>query len=334
MSDIDKRLDNIEQTLKVISTQQAPMFANNPAPHEDEIDLRELFNVLWKGKWIIIVVTFLFAVAGVFYAKSLPNIYKSQALLMPTQQSNNGLSGKVGGLASLAGLNLGAKNSVDKTELALKILESHDFLSALIQKNDLLVLLMASVNWDKSNNIIITNKQSYDQATQQWLVQKPSIQKAVEVLQSKIEIDHDKSSGFISITVEHYSPVVAKNWVNLLIKNINSEMKIRDLDQAKKSIKYLTNQVELTALSNLQSILYNLIEDQFKTVMFAEVTDEYVFKIVDNAVVPEFKDSPKRSLICFLFVVLGGLISVIVILIKYFLTKKNEYMADSGAENE
>ena len=45
--------------------------------NDDEIDLRELWNVIWRGKWLIIAITTIFAVASVFYALSLPNIYKS-----------------------------------------------------------------------------------------------------------------------------------------------------------------------------------------------------------------------------------------------------------------
>ncbi|WP_445425024.1 Wzz/FepE/Etk N-terminal domain-containing protein [Alishewanella sp. HL-SH06] len=53
---------------------------------DDEIDLRELFSAIWQGKWIIAATTFVFAVLAVIYALSLPNIYKSEALLSPVSQ--------------------------------------------------------------------------------------------------------------------------------------------------------------------------------------------------------------------------------------------------------
>ncbi|MEP7970871.1 Wzz/FepE/Etk N-terminal domain-containing protein, partial [Vibrio parahaemolyticus] len=37
----------------------------NPQQGGDEIDLRELFKALWKGKWIIIATTFIFAIGSV-----------------------------------------------------------------------------------------------------------------------------------------------------------------------------------------------------------------------------------------------------------------------------
>ncbi|MEP7938329.1 Wzz/FepE/Etk N-terminal domain-containing protein, partial [Vibrio parahaemolyticus] len=58
----------------------------NPQQGGDEIDLRELFKALWKGKWIIIATTFIFAIGSVLYALSLPNIYKVHELDNPKEQ--------------------------------------------------------------------------------------------------------------------------------------------------------------------------------------------------------------------------------------------------------
>ena len=89
---------------------------------DDEIDLRELFAVIWQGKWLIIAITAVFAIGAVIFAIEQPNIYKSEALLAPTSEEQggglSGLASQFGGLASLAGVNLGSKGGTDKTELA------------------------------------------------------------------------------------------------------------------------------------------------------------------------------------------------------------------------
>ena len=61
--------------------------------YDDEIDLRELFAVLWAGKTKIIAITAVFAIASVIYALSVPNQYKATALLAPAQQDSGGISG-------------------------------------------------------------------------------------------------------------------------------------------------------------------------------------------------------------------------------------------------
>ena len=42
----------------------------HPNDLDDEIDLRELFNVLWEGKWIIVSLTFLYLLLCLSIASS------------------------------------------------------------------------------------------------------------------------------------------------------------------------------------------------------------------------------------------------------------------------
>ena len=54
---------------------------HSQTPVDDEIDLKELFMVLWSGKWLITAVTGIAAVTSVVIALMLPNIYTANALL-------------------------------------------------------------------------------------------------------------------------------------------------------------------------------------------------------------------------------------------------------------
>jgi uncharacterized protein involved in exopolysaccharide biosynthesis len=298
---------------------------NNP---DDEIDLGELWNAIWRGKWVIIAVTAIFAIASVFYALSLPNIYKSEALLAPAQSEQQGglgaLSGQFGGLASLAGINLGGGKS-DKTALAIEILKSREFFAKFVEKHNILPDLMAAKEWDLSTNSVTYDAEIYLPTNDEWLRQvkppkqaKPSMQEAKKVFDELLSISKTKETGMVNISVEHYSPHVAKQWVDWLTQDINLDMKSRDKQEAEKSITYLQTQIDKTTIFEHKTLLFQLIEEQTKTLMFAEVRDEYVFKTIDTALVPELKAKPKRALIVVLAVLLGGILSVIIVLIRYF----------------
>ena len=56
---------------------------HSQTPVDDEIDLKELFMVLWSGKWLITATTGLAAATSVAVALMLPNIYTANALLAP-----------------------------------------------------------------------------------------------------------------------------------------------------------------------------------------------------------------------------------------------------------
>jgi LPS O-antigen subunit length determinant protein (WzzB/FepE family) len=93
-------------------------------------------------------------------------------------------------------------------------------------------------------------------------------------------------------------------------------MKIRDKEEAERSIKYLQTQMLKTNIVEQKTLLYELIEEQSKTLMFTEVRDEYVFKTIDPALVPELKSGPKRALILVMVSLLGGMLSVLMVLIR------------------
>ncbi|MGR5094941.1 polysaccharide biosynthesis tyrosine autokinase [Vibrio maritimus] len=67
---------------------ESQKYSSNTA---DEIDLGRLFNILLESKWLIITITFLFAVIGVMYAILATPIYKADALIQ-VESKNSGVS--------------------------------------------------------------------------------------------------------------------------------------------------------------------------------------------------------------------------------------------------
>jgi uncharacterized protein involved in exopolysaccharide biosynthesis len=293
--------------------------------YDDETDLRELFRILWKGKWLIGSITFASAVIAVIVALLLPNIYRAEALLAPNDQEGAGglstLAAQYGGLASLAGFDLGTRSS-DKISLGLEILKSRKFVSEFIERHDILVPLMAAKKWDAETGQLIINPDIYDMVVQKWVRNVdppkkavPSSQEAYENFMEKISVSQDKQSGFVTVSVEHFSPQIAKQWVDWLISDLNSSIMRQDVAEAEQAIQYLNEQILNTSLAQLKNVFFSLIEEQTKTVMLAKVTDEYLLKTVDPAITPEKKYRPSRSLIVLLCTVLGGFISVLFVLV-------------------
>jgi len=317
-------------------TQQAPLTPHNYEPQrhpdyqDDEIDLRELFGIIWQGKWWIIAITFVFAVGSVIYSLSLPNIYKSEATLAPT--SGGGLSqmaGQLGGLASLAGVNLGG-NSTDKTTIALEILKSRAFIKSFVEKYDILPELMAVEEWNRGTGIVFNNE-VYNPDTNEWLREveppqqpKPSSWEYVRVFREEsLQISKDEETGLVTVAVNHQSPKVAEQWVEWLVKDINNYMRERDIREARRSLEYLNKELQSTSLSDMQQVFYQLIEKQTQTIMLANVRPEYIFQTLDPAVVPEQKAKPSRALICIIGTFLGGFLSVGFVLVRNIFRKED-----------
>ena len=300
--------------------------------YDDEIDLRELFAVLWACRVKIIAITAVFAVASVIYALSVPNQYKATILLSPSQSTNSGISGalgQLGGLASLAGVSIGGGES-NESQLAQEIMKSWGFVEGFIAENDLAVEVYAAEGWDKGSNKLQIDQDFYDPETKSWLVEDdfgqqgpPSSWELYESFSERLTVSVDKKSGLISVSIEYYSPQIAKQWLDLYISSINKHMQERQMVKVTRNIEYLEAQIEKTAITEMQEVFYTIIEEQIKTKMLAEASPNYAFEAVSPSMVPAEKSQPKRALICILGILLGGMLSVLLVLVMHYARKSD-----------
>ncbi|MBW3697576.1 LPS O-antigen length regulator [Vibrio sp. T187] len=293
--------------------------------------IADVFYELWQGKWIIITITILFSIIGVHYALSQPNVYKAESVL--TSSNDGGRSGmaamaaQFGGLASLAGINIGGA-SVDSKTLPLAILNSRQFLNAFIDKHKLLVPLIAAKEWDKTSNTLLIQADLYDETNEKWVREVPSGRsvaptdwEAYKAFKQVLSVSEAKDSGLVTISITHLSPNIAQQWVQWLVDDLNLWMKEKSLNETKRNIGYLEQQLEKTNISDMRSVFFQLIEEQTKNLMLAEVEAEFAFKTIDPAVIPEEKSGPKRALICVLAALLGGMLGVATVLMKHMFLK-------------
>lgn len=85
------------------------MTENTPSPSnsEDEIDLKDLIIPIWRSRKQILTTAIIFAIFGGIIGFLTPATYTASSTFLPqTAQAGGGLSGSLGGLASLAGINL------------------------------------------------------------------------------------------------------------------------------------------------------------------------------------------------------------------------------------
>ena len=312
---------------------QQQLLLQNTQNQDDEIDLAELWRAIWAGKFTIIIISMIFAITSVFFALSKPNIYKASAILAPASSEGGAgglgaLAGQFGGLASMAGINLGGGTGSDKTALALEIIKSRSFNENFIAKHNLLVPLMASKKWDMVNDALILDEELYDETNNKWIravkapkKTNPSSWEAYQAFSNLVTVSQDKATSMVNIDIEFYSPALAKQWLTWLIQDINEFMREQDQVEAKASIDYLTKQLANIKVATMETVFYQLIEEQTKNMMLTMVKKEYVLKTIDPAQVPDTKDKPKRALIVVLGTMLGGILSVLIVLIRHFSRK-------------
>ncbi|MAZ25413.1 MAG: LPS O-antigen length regulator [Porticoccaceae bacterium] len=294
----------------------------------DEIDLRELFIVLWSGKLKIIAITAIFAVGSVYYALSVPNQYTATALLAPAQSDTGGLSGalgQLGGLASLAGVSI-ADGESSESQIAQEIMKSWSFVEGFITDNDIAVEVYAAEGWDKDLNQLKIKQNLYNSNTGKWLVKNssgelgpPSSWNIFKKFSRMLSVSEDKKTGFVSVSIEYYSPRIAKKWLDMYVEALNNHMQNRKIAKIANNINYLTAQIQKTSIAEMREVFYTIIEEQIKNKMVAEASPDYVFLTVSPSMTPEQKSQPSRAVICIIWTLAGVLVSVSLVLLSHYL---------------
>lgn len=108
---------------------------------EEEIDIMAIIRRLWEKKSIIIKVTCVFAVLGVIVALNTPKEYTASCVVVPETKGGAFSSSSLGGLAAMAGINLGASSSGEMLSPLMydKLMKNIDLRKELMQ---------TPINWE------------------------------------------------------------------------------------------------------------------------------------------------------------------------------------------
>ena len=301
---------------------QRPYFQ---ADRGDELSLIDLFKVLAKYKYLIIILTLLATYSAYYYTQTLPTVYKAEVLMIPVSGGVNnsvGLSSNLSGLASMAGISLGGGSSAGaEGDQALARLITRSFLmNHIIEKN--LKPVLYEDQWIKTEK--------------QWVDKEPSDREASEFLQGMMSISMNPRDavGLVTLSLEWKNPIkfnAIADIANNLVSSMNIHAKRRAIEEAKNSISFLEKELERTSILNSQIILYNLIEQQTAKVMMANVRDEFVFTLIDPAVIPSRAETKPVLIIIFIGAALGIFFgSFIAISINYFKEQSRKITAESS----
>ena len=274
---------------------------------EDAIDLLALWRVLLDYKRVLATI-FLAALALATTAAFLMTpVYRAELVMSPVVKEGNSklssLAGQFGGLASMAGVNLGSGN--DGVEKILAILGSRAFLIPFMRQENIFKHLYPEY-WDTKSGTWIVSSTNKSQTSL----------KAYKLFANEIlNVKNDLKSGLVTLSVEWTDPELAAKWANRLVSRLNDNQRQFAISEAQRSIEYLNQQLKETRVVDMQQVIYRLIESQTKVIMLANVKNEYALQVIDPAVTPETKVRPKRMLMVVVGALLGLVGSFIVVFI-------------------
>lgn len=279
----------------------------------DLLDLIALFRARWR--WIagFVALTCIAALAYVLLAKP---VYRSTVVMISVSSERSSLGGalastlgSLGGLGSLAGLNIGGDSAVEE---ALAVLRSRSFGESFIRDLNLLPQFFPE-DWDAASN--------------QWKSpgKEPTLAKGFEYFDKRVRsVNQDKRTGLTSLNIDWQDAEDAASWANELAGRLNSEMRQRALANSKASIEFLQAALPEAGDVESRSALSRLMEAQIKQRMLASVTEDYAFRIVDRALPADVSRpfKPRKLPILAAAPFLGFALGAFVVLALHFLRRK------------
>lgn len=257
----------------------------------DSLNLRDMATRLWSGRRWIITSVALFTIAFGVVALVMTPAYRAAAVLVPADADRNLLSGSLastlgqfGGLASIAGINLGDSGS--GKEEALAVLKSREFTEHFINDQQLMPILFAK-RWDSEAGRWRGKASSH-----------PTPGQAYKRFDDIRTVSQDKRTGLVTVSIEWKDREQAAAWANGLVARLNAEMRARAIATADASLNYLERELERTSVVSTREAINRLIEAQIRKRMLANVNREFAFRVVDRAIAPDADDRvrPKRLL--------------------------------------
>ncbi len=252
----------------------------------DEIDLLEIFKTIWEGRRTVVKFLIVFVVIGLFIAVFSAKEYTATTIVLP-QSSSNKVGGNLGGLAAIAGINLGGGSSEGiPPSLYPKVVQSIPFQKALLEVSLKFSSLEKEVTYKEyytdyqKFNLLSTIKEytvglpgkvvGLFKKEKSTLLQENEVQDSIyvmsiedkklfDLLQSQFVLDVNDKEGFVKISFSMPEALPAaqmtKKTQELLQKSI-TEFKIQKAREQYKFIEERYKEVKKDFVRK-QSILAN-----------------------------------------------------------------------------
>ena len=176
---------------------------NHQPAYEDEIDLLEYWDVIWRRKKIVLSLFLISVFTTTVVSLLLPNYYKATTTAMATGPETGGLGAALSS-SPLAGVLAGATGIQTPSDKVMVVLKSRTTAEAIIRKFDLLKVFNHG-EWNASSG------------TWNDPADPPFMEDAVKKLTKDITTFRKTKEGAVTVTVEWKDPGLAADMANYYI---------------------------------------------------------------------------------------------------------------------
>lgn len=190
---------------------------------EEELSLLDIFNIVWRRRWLIFWLTALLGGAALTYAFLAPFIYRAECRILPSSGGGSGgVLAQLGGIADLVGI----PKTATSGQMMIGVLQGNTVVDAIIDKFNLMEELEQDIRL-----------------------------RAREAVLKNLEADEDTKSGIISVAYLHEDPQRAADIANAFVVELQKKLNDMSTNDAQQRRAFFENQLaqaeqELNAAEN------------------------------------------------------------------------------------
>jgi len=299
----------------------------------DEIDLRDLFFTLWRGKIYIILISIISIFLASFYLQSAERKYFVEYNLKPVNETNKSPSfSGLGGLASLTGIQLPTSSGNDFS--IFKELITAPEVSEIIFENKKIIREIFRSEWDETLNnyskppkskiqIFINDAKKLLTGNIDVNYIPPDPRRLAIFINENIQIDEDKETGFLKCTSETSKPELMLSLIIEVTKASDKIMRQRYIDFSTEPLAFYKDKLRTARSREHREALAELISKEEQKLMFASKGKHFIAEPYINPTISLYPTAPKPKLILALSLVLGLFLGAALVLIRYAIMKEN-----------
>lgn len=285
-------------------------------------DIFEFFRILMDRWKILLAFTLAGLGAAVLYLNVATYTYSVSFRVTPTESEVGNLTGKLGGLAAVAGLSLGADQAIQPFELYVESFYSPEVAARLSARTDILQQAFPDEwnaqtgAWEEPRTPIRLVGRAVKSALGipvfPW--EQPNAARLQEYIKDEVILVRDPKKSVTTFSMDHANPDFAVLLLSSLHDSVDQMIRDRALRRANSYIDYLSMKLGEVSLAEHREALATTLGEQERVRMMSSSSMPYAAEPLGKPIVSLRPTKPKPLLILALGLLGGGFLGVAAVL--------------------
>lgn len=299
---------------------------------DNEIDLRKLFLILWRGKSYIILLSFICIFFASYYLQSAQRKYTIEYNLKSVSGNDNSqtLNGLLG-VASLSGSQF-PSSSNDDFDIFKELITSREVSEIIFDNNKIIKDIFRS-EWNETINnfskpseskiqILVNDAKKLLTGNKEVNYMAPNPRRLAVFIRNNIQINDDKNN-FLNFTSQTSNPELMLLLIKEATEASDEIMRQRYINFSMEPIAFYKEKLRTARSREHREALASLIGTEERKLMLASKGNYFIAEPYIKPTVSMYPTTPKPKLILALALIMGILTGSGLILIYHAATKDN-----------